>query len=93
MAGRASCQTGAQRLGQRALLPQKNGGEGGAPDDIKSSDDLYKLPFLSKADLRDAYPYGLMARPLKDCVRIQSTSDGESAERVPEGMCLAGGCL
>ena len=48
--------------------------KGVTPDDIKSSDDLYKLPFLTKADLRDAYPYGLVGVPLSDCVRIQSTS-------------------
>ena len=35
---------------------------------------LYKLPFVTKADLREAYPYGLVAKPLKECVRIQSTS-------------------
>lgn len=51
------------------------------PDDIKSIDDLYKLPFLTKADLREAYPYGLLAKPLKDCVRIQSTS-GTTGKRV-----------
>ncbi len=51
------------------------------PDDIKSRDDLYKLPFLSKADLREAYPYGLLGKPLKDCVRIQSTS-GTTGKRV-----------
>ena len=51
------------------------------PDDIKSIDDLHKLPFLSKADLKAAYPYGLMGKPLKDCVRIQSTS-GTTGKRV-----------
>ncbi|MBQ7263109.1 MAG: AMP-binding protein, partial [Synergistaceae bacterium] len=50
-------------------------------DDIKSQADLHKLPFLSKADLRQAYPYGLVGRPLKDCVRIQSTS-GTTGQRV-----------
>ena len=40
------------------------------PSDIHGIEDLHKLPFLSKADLRDAYPYGLMGKPLKDCVRI-----------------------
>lgn len=55
--------------------------KGVTPDDIKSIDDLHKLPFLSKADLRDAYPYGLLAAPLKDCVRIQSTS-GTTGRRV-----------
>ncbi|MBQ9827439.1 MAG: phenylacetate--CoA ligase [Lachnospiraceae bacterium] len=50
-------------------------------DDIKSIDDLHKLPFLSKADLRESYPYGLLGVPLKDCVRIQSTS-GTTGKRV-----------
>lgn len=51
------------------------------PSDIQSAKDLHKLPFLTKDDLRDAYPYGLMARPLSDCVRIQSTS-GTTGRRV-----------
>ncbi len=55
--------------------------KGVTPEDIKSIDDLHKLPFLSKADLRDAYPYGLLAKPLADCVRIQSTS-GTTGKRV-----------
>ncbi|MBE7037389.1 MAG: phenylacetate--CoA ligase [Ruminococcaceae bacterium] len=61
----------------RDLMDKK----GITPDDIKSVDDLHKLPFLTKADLREAYPYGLMARPLSDCVRIQSTS-GTTGKRV-----------
>ncbi len=61
----------------RDLMDEK----GVAPDDIKSVDDLSKLPFLTKADLRDAYPYGLLAVPLADCVRIQSTS-GTTGKRV-----------
>ena len=55
--------------------------KGVTPDDIKSIDDVYKLPFLSKADLRDAYPYGLLAKPLSECVRIHSTS-GTTGKRV-----------
>ena len=55
--------------------------KGLTPDDIKGTEDLHKLPFLSKADLREAYPYGLMGAPLKDCVRIQSTS-GTTGKRV-----------
>ena len=55
--------------------------KGVTPADIKGRDDLYKLPFISKADLREAYPYGLVAVPLKDCVRIQSTS-GTTGKRV-----------
>ena len=55
--------------------------KGVTPDDIKSIDDLHKLPFLTKADLRDAYPYGLLATPLSECVRIHSTS-GTTGKRV-----------
>ncbi len=55
--------------------------KGVTPDDIKSLDDLAKLPFLSKADLRESYPYGLLGVPLKDCVRIHSTS-GTTGKRV-----------
>ncbi len=51
------------------------------PEDIKGIEDLHKLPFITKADLRDAYPYGLLAKPLEDCVRIQSTS-GTTGRRV-----------
>ena len=55
--------------------------KGVTPDDIKGIEDLHKLPFLTKDDLREAYPYGLLAKPLKDCVRIQSTS-GTTGRRV-----------
>ena len=55
--------------------------KGVTPDDIKGTEDLYKLPFITKDDLRDAYPYGLLAKPLKDCVRIHSTS-GTTGKRV-----------
>lgn len=61
----------------RDLMDKK----GVKPEDIKGVDDLHKLPFLSKADLREAYPYGLLARPLSECVRIQSTS-GTTGKRV-----------
>ena len=60
---------------------QKMQEKGVAPEDVKGIDDLYKLPFLSKYDLRDAYPYGLLGAPLKDCVRIHSTS-GTTGKRV-----------
>ena len=55
--------------------------KGVTPADIKGTDDLHKLPFLSKSDLRDAYPYGLLGVPLSECVRIQSTS-GTTGKRV-----------
>lgn len=51
------------------------------PEDIQSVDDLHKLPFITKDDLRDCYPYGLLATDLKNCVRIQSTS-GTTGKRV-----------
>lgn len=44
------------------------------PDDIKSLADLRKLPFTSKLDFRDNYPYGLMAVPLEKVVRVHSSS-------------------
>ncbi|MBR3901882.1 MAG: phenylacetate--CoA ligase [Ruminococcus sp.] len=61
----------------RNLMDEK----GVKPEDIQSVDDIHKLPFLTKADLRDAYPYGLLAKPLNECVRIHSTS-GTTGKRV-----------
>ena len=55
--------------------------KGVTPEDIQSVDDLHKLPFLCKDDLREAYPYGLKGIPLSDCVRIHSTS-GTTGKRV-----------
>ncbi len=54
---------------------------GVTPDDIKGREDLHKLPFITKDDLREQYPYGLLAKPLSECVRIQSTS-GTTGRRV-----------
>ncbi len=51
------------------------------PGDIHGIEDLHKLPFIDKDDLREQYPYGPLAVPLKDCVRIQSTS-GTTGRRV-----------
>ena len=55
--------------------------KGLTPADIQSVDDLKKLPFLSKDDLREAYPNGLLAVPMSECVRIHSTS-GTTGKRV-----------
>ena len=60
----------------RDLMDKK----GVTPDDIKGIDDLYKLPFIEKSDLRDAYPYGLLGTSLENCVRIHSTS-GTTGDR------------
>lgn len=61
----------------RSLMDKK----GVRPEDIRGIEDLHKLPFLSKSDLRETYPYGMLAVPLSDCVRIQSTS-GTTGKRV-----------
>ena len=60
---------------------QKMEEKGVTPDDIQSIADLHKLPFLTKDDLREAYPYGLKGMPLSECVRIHSTS-GTTGKRV-----------
>ena len=60
---------------------QKMEDKGVAIEDIRSLDDLHKLPFLTKDDLREAYPYGLKGKPLSECVRIHSTS-GTTGKRV-----------
>ncbi|MBO4882772.1 MAG: phenylacetate--CoA ligase, partial [Lachnospiraceae bacterium] len=54
---------------------------GVSPDDIKSIEDLHKLPFMSKADLRETYPDGLLGVPKEEVVRIHSTS-GTTGKRV-----------
>ena len=44
------------------------------PDDIQSIDDITKLPFTNKTDLRDTYPFGLAAVPMSQIVRIHASS-------------------
>ena len=61
----------------RNLMDEK----GVKPEDIQTVDDIKYLPFLTKNDLREAYPYGMLATDLKNCVRIQSTS-GTTGKRV-----------
>ena len=48
--------------------------EGLKPSDIKSLDDLRKIPFTTKQDLRDTYPFGIASVPLDQCVRLHSSS-------------------
>ena len=55
--------------------------KGVTPEDIKGIEDIVKLPFLKKDDLRDSYPDGLRGVPVKDVVRIHSTS-GTTGKRV-----------
>lgn len=45
-----------------------------SPEDIHSVSDVRKLPFTTKQDLRDTYPFGMAAVPLQDCVRLHSSS-------------------
>ncbi|MBQ2942250.1 MAG: phenylacetate--CoA ligase [Clostridia bacterium] len=61
----------------RNLMDEK----GVKPEDIHGIEDLHKLPFITKGDLRETYPYGMLAVPLSECVRIQSTS-GTTGKRV-----------
>lgn len=44
------------------------------PHDVRSLDDLRRLPFTIKQDMRDAYPYGLFSAPMEDIVRIHASS-------------------
>ncbi len=44
------------------------------PDDIRNLDDLRKIPFTAKADLRDNYPFGLFAVPMEEIIRIHASS-------------------
>ncbi|HUJ11685.1 MAG TPA: phenylacetate--CoA ligase [Verrucomicrobiae bacterium] len=53
-----------KRLDERGLKPA----------DIRSLDDVRRLPFTVKTDLRDTYPYGLFASPMKDIVRLHASS-------------------
>jgi phenylacetate-CoA ligase len=44
------------------------------PDDVRCLDDLQNLPFTTKQDMRDAYPYNLFAAPMEEIVRIHASS-------------------
>ena len=57
---------------------------GVTPDDIRSVDDLDRLPFSYKQDLRDTYPYGLLAVPLRDVVRLHASS-GTTGKQIVAG--------
>ena len=63
------------RVYERVLPYRKKMDEAGIkPEDIKSLDDLKRLPFVTKQDMRDNYPYGLFAVPMDDIVRIHASS-------------------
>lgn len=54
------------------------------PSDIKSLDDITKLPFTSKQDLRDTYPYGMFAVSMDEVVRLQASS-GTTGKQIVVG--------
>ena len=64
----------------RSLMEEK----GITPDDIRSIEDISKLPFTSKQDLRDTYPYGLFAVPMEDVVRLHASS-GTTGKQIVVG--------
>ena len=59
-----------QPLGAARLARRGNRG----PEDIEALDDLPKLPFAHKTDLRENYPFGLLAVPREEIVRVQASS-------------------
>lgn len=67
-----------------AVFRERMQEKGLTPDDIRSLDDLQKLPFTYKKDLRDYYPYGLFAAPMKDIVRIHASS-GTTGRQIVAG--------
>lgn len=52
----------------------KMAAKGLKPDDIRTTEDIAKLPFTTKHDMRNAYPYGLLAVPMKQVVRVHCSS-------------------
>lgn len=57
-----------------ALYRERMRAKGLTPDDIRGVEDLKYLPFTQKTDLRDSFPYGLLAVPRREIVRIQGSS-------------------
>lgn len=66
------------------LFRQRMDEMGLTPADIKGVEDLSKLPFSYKKDLRDCYPYGLFAAPMKDIVRVHASS-GTTGKQIVVG--------
>ena len=57
-----------------ALMRERMDALGVKPEDIRTLDDIRRLPFTEKVDLRDTYPYGLFASPMSDVVRLHASS-------------------
>ncbi len=74
-----------RRMYERVPLFRKRMEEKGlTPDDIKGIEDLHKLPFAYKQDLRDEYPYGLFAEPMDKIVRVHASS-GTTGKKIVVG--------
>lgn len=67
-----------------ALFKQRMDEKGLKPSDIHGVDDLHRLPFSYKQDLRDCYPYGLFAVPMKDILRVHASS-GTTGKQIVVG--------
>ncbi len=63
-----------QRCMQSEFYRRRFREAGVSPEDIRSLDDLQRLPFTTKEDLRENYPFGLCCVPLQECVRLHSSS-------------------
>ena len=74
-----------KRMYERVPLFKKRMDEMGLkPDDIKGIEDLHRLPFSYKQDLRDGYPYGLFAEPMDKIVRVHASS-GTTGKKIVVG--------
>ncbi|WP_372805724.1 phenylacetate--CoA ligase family protein [Pontiella sp.] len=58
----------------QALFRERMDARGVKPEDVRTLDDIRKLPFTQKTDLRDTYPYGLFAVPMNEVVRLHASS-------------------
>ncbi len=66
------------------LYRERMDAAGVKPEDIKALDDICRLPFTSKQDLRDTYPYGMFAVPMDDVVRLHASS-GTTGKQIVVG--------
>ena len=74
-----------KRMYENVELFRKRMDEAGlTPDDVHGVEDLHKLPFSYKQDLRDYYPYGLFAVPMKDIRRVHASS-GTTGKQIVVG--------
>lgn len=74
-----------RRMYERVALFRSRMDELGlSPEDVKGTEDLPKLPFSYKQDLRDHYPYGLFAEPMENIVRVHASS-GTTGKKIVVG--------